>query len=164
MTFTLASQTAHNVQVRKVQRTHFVAPASRRLSRRHLARAVYPCKPAICLSKSLFLKILPVSPMDSRFCQHKAHSFPRKPFINRILQALDQKIIFVIPTGAERRAQTAALHGRASWVSPVPHQSLLPPHLATALAERLFIISVPLRKKRTPWHSTTKSTNCAKRS
>src|SRR5579859_8212835 len=149
MTFTPPSQTAHNVRVRKIQRTQFVAPASRRLSRGHLARASYSGKPAKCFSKSLFLKILPVSPIASRFCEYKGHSSPRKSFINKILRVFDSKIILSSAQG--------------SCVLPVREQSYRP-HLATEPADRLFIISVPLRKKRTPWHSTIKSTNCGKRS
>ena len=164
MTFTPPSQTAHNVRVRKLHRTQSVALASRRLSRGHLARAVSSCEPAISFNKSLFLKILPISPTDSRFCKPNRYSVARKSFINNILQGFDPKIIFVIPSGAERRAQRAVRRNRGTLCSSCSTPTPFAPHLAAALAERLFIISVPLRKQRTPWHSTIKSINCGKRS
>src|SRR5579872_2688191 len=127
MTFTPPSRTAHNVRVRKIQRTQFVAPASRRLSRGHLARAAYSGKPAICFSKSLFPNILHVSQMESIFCESKRYSFPRKSFINKIVQVFDQKNYFVIPSQAERRAQRAVLRRDPAFFlfesSPVAHTS-----------------------------------------
>src|SRR5579864_5003744 len=119
-----AQPTAHNVRVRKIQRRQFVAPASRRLLRAHLARAAFSGKPAICFSKSLFLKILPVSPMDSGFCERKGCSFQRKSFINKILQVLDQTL-FCHPKPS-RTSSTASRFAQRPCVLPVRSQSLRP--------------------------------------
>ena len=124
MTFTPASQTAHNVPVRKIPRAQPVAPASRRLSRGHPAHAAHRGKPAICFTKSLFLKILPVSPTGSRFCRPNSRPVASKSFGSKILQNLIRQNLFRHPPrSTTTRASGYALKSSDFAFFPVPQQT-----------------------------------------